>query len=134
MRRATLERLVAACAASTAKLALATFTPADTTGYGRIVRDAGGRVLGIREHRDATVAERAIDECNAGLYCVDLDTLRAVLPTVRRDNSQGEIYLTDIVAPLAAAGEVIGVPIDALEAAGVNTPAELAALEALARG
>jgi UDP-N-acetylglucosamine diphosphorylase/glucosamine-1-phosphate N-acetyltransferase len=129
VRRASLDALVAACLASTAQLALATFVPADPSGYGRILRDDNGRVLGIREHRDASRDERAIGECNAGLYCIDAARLRAVLPTVGRSNAQGELYLTDIVAPFAAAGEVIGIPIDALEAAGINTVAELAELE-----
>jgi len=53
---------------------------------------------------------------------------------VRRDNAQGEIYLTDIVAPMAAMGEVIAVALELEEAAGVNTPEDLALLESLAAG
>jgi bifunctional UDP-N-acetylglucosamine pyrophosphorylase/glucosamine-1-phosphate N-acetyltransferase len=128
VRRETLDALVLACSRNAG--ALATFAPADRTGYGRILRDANGDVIGIREHRDASPAEREIAECNAGLYCIDAQRLRAILPTVRRDNDQGEIYLTDVVAPLAAQGTVIGLPIPELEAAGVNTKDELARLEA----
>jgi UDP-N-acetylglucosamine diphosphorylase/glucosamine-1-phosphate N-acetyltransferase len=132
VRTATLRGLVDACRRASAGLALGVFSPEDPSGYGRILRGADGAVVGIREHRDASPEERAIGECNAGLYCVDARRLRDVLPTVRRDNAQGEIYLTDIVAPLASTGEVIAVPLDPLEAAGVNSPEELARLEALA--
>lgn len=131
VRRETLATLVATCGASTA--ALGTFTPGDTTGYGRILRDGNGRVIGIREHRDADAHERAIRECNAGLYCIDAQQLRTILPAVKRDNDQGEIYLTDVVAPLAERGTVVAVPIAELEAAGINTQAELAWLEAAAK-
>lgn len=132
VRAETLRELVAACRRSSAGLALGVFTPPDAQGYGRILRDAAGLVVGIREQRDASPEERAIRECNAGTYCVDLDRLRTVLPSVRRDNAQGEIYLTDIVAPMAAMGEVIAVALELEEAAGVNTPEDLALLESLA--
>lgn len=134
IRDASLRALVAACNGSRAGLAVGVFEPADNQGYGRILRDGTGAVVGIREQRDASATERAIRECNAGTYCVDLDRLRAVLPTVRRDNAQGEIYLTDIVAPLAAMGDVVAVALAAFEAAGVNTPEDLAALEDFAVG
>lgn len=134
VRAHTLRELVAACRRSTAGLALGVFTPPDAQGYGRILRDAAGAVVGIREQRDASPEERGIGECNAGTYCVDLERLRTVLPGVRRDNAQGEIYLTDIVAPMAAMGEVIAVALALEEAAGVNTPEDLVLLESLAAG
>lgn len=134
VRDATLRELVAACRRSSAGLALGVFTPPGAQGYGRILRDAAGAVIGIREQRDASPEERAIRECNAGTYCVDLGRLRTVLPGVRRDNAQGEIYLTDIVTPMAAMGEVVAVALALEEAAGVNTPEDLALLESLAAG
>lgn len=130
---ATLHELVLRAEGSSAGLALTTFRPADPTGYGRIVRDAGGRVLAIREQRDASEAERAVGECNAGTYAVSLALLRAELPRLGRSNAQGEIYLTDLVARAAACGEVAALEIDPVEAAGVNTPQQLAELEAIAR-
>lgn len=133
VRASTLVALVDACIASTAGLALAVFTPPNKTGYGRILRDADNHVIGIREERDTSPQEHAIADCNAGTYCVDADLLREVLPTVRRNNSQGEIYLTDIVAPLAARGHIGAVRLGLEEAAGVNTPEDLLALESLAR-
>ncbi|MCX4240735.1 sugar phosphate nucleotidyltransferase [Paraliomyxa miuraensis] len=133
LREKTLRALVERCEATAAGLALTTFEPPDPTGYGRILRDADGRVVAIREHRDATLAERAVGECNAGTYAVGLEHLRADLPRVQRSNAQGEIYLTDLVELAAARGEVAALRIDPLEAAGVNTPQQLAELEAAAR-
>lgn len=131
LRTETMRRLVDAARSAGGGLAVATFRPDDSAGYGRILRDAAGRVVGIREHRDASPAERAITECNAGTYAAAVERLRDDLPAVGRDNDQGEIYLTDLVERCAAHGEVVGVEIDPIEAAGVNTPAQLAALEAI---
>ena len=133
LRAQTLHELALRARGSAAGLALTTFRPADPTGYGRILRDARERVLGIREHRDASEAERAIDECNAGTYAVEPALLRTELPRLGRSNAQGEIYLTDLVERAAAGGEVAVLEIDPVEAAGVNTPPQLAELEAIAR-
>jgi bifunctional UDP-N-acetylglucosamine pyrophosphorylase/glucosamine-1-phosphate N-acetyltransferase len=127
----TIERLVDAAAHANGRLAFATFEPVDRTGYGRVVRSAGGAVQAIREERDASDDERAIAECNAGLYAIDLDVLRDALPRVGRANAQGEIYLTDLVAACAATGEIATLAVDAIEAAGVNTLEQLEALERL---
>lgn len=102
------------------------------TGYGRIVRDAGGALLRIVEERDADEAERAIDEVNTGVVAAPLERVREWLPRIGRDNAQGEYYLTDMPA-LAVAD---GVPVLVIEAAdtaatrGINNRAELAAAEA----
>lgn len=135
LRPGTLRALLTAWEASAGGLALCTFTPADPTGYGRIVRDAGGPVRAIVEERDATPDERAIRECNAGVYCADAALLRRELPRLGSANAQGEIYLTDLVRVAAAAG-VRALPTPEEEVAGVNTPEQLAALAALyaARG
>lgn len=129
VRAATLGRLMAARAATPARIAIATFRPPSPSGYGRIVRDAGGRVLRIREEVDASEAERTIGEVNAGIYCVATDVLREELPRLGRDNEKGEIYLTDLVARQAPKGPVGTVEVSATEVAGVNTPEQLAALE-----
>lgn len=123
----TLRTLVDRCAASGAGLALATFVSDEPYGYGRVVRDAAGRVAAIVEERDADAATRAIRECNAGVYCATARLLARELPCIGTANAQGEIYLTDLVARVAADG-VEGVQVPADEVAGVNTPEQLAAL------
>jgi bifunctional UDP-N-acetylglucosamine pyrophosphorylase/glucosamine-1-phosphate N-acetyltransferase len=79
---ATLRALVAARHASGARLAMVTCLAPDPTGYGRIVRDATGQVVGIVEEKVASPAERAINEINAGFYALAADWLRATLPRV----------------------------------------------------
>jgi UDP-N-acetylglucosamine diphosphorylase/glucosamine-1-phosphate N-acetyltransferase len=132
VRASTLAALAERAEVCSSGLALTSFRPPDPSGYGRILRDPQGRVQGIREHRDASAAERAIDECNAGTYAVRLSLLRTELPHLRRANAQGEIYLTDLVELAARRGEVAALEIDPIEAAGVNTPQQLAELEAYA--
>lgn len=130
---ATVAALASACASSSAGMALAGFRPSDPTGYGRIIRDVQGRAVAIREQRDASPAELAIVECNAGVYCVLAEHLRRELPTLGQDNAAGEIYLTDLLALRAQAGEVAVIDVDPLGVAGVNTPEQLAELEMGAR-
>ncbi|PRQ07160.1 sugar phosphate nucleotidyltransferase [Enhygromyxa salina] len=134
LRAQTLQALALACGRSSAGLSLASFRAADPAGYGRIVRDPSThRCVAIREHKDASEAEREIDECNAGVYCVRADHLRRELPLLGADNAAGEIYLTDLVALRARAGEVAVVEVEADEVAGVNTPEQLTELEARGR-
>jgi len=113
------------------RLALLTVRLPDPAGYGRIVRGAQGQVERIVEHKDAGEAERAIDEIYSGIMAVPSALLARWLARLTNDNAQGEYYLTDVVA-LAVAD---GVPVvahcidDALQVAGVNSPAQLAQLE-----
>lgn len=132
VQQATLTALYAGCVASPAKAAVATFIPADPKGYGRILRDDGGHIVGICEQRDGTPTQLAIRECNAGIYAFDLAVLRQELPRLGGDNAQGEIYLTDLIARRAVHGEIPWVSVNPVEAAGVNSPEDLTALEALA--
>ncbi|MEZ4427546.1 MAG: NTP transferase domain-containing protein [Nannocystaceae bacterium] len=126
---ATLTALRDACERASGELSLATFRPDDPTGYGRLLRDVDGHVIGVREQRDASAAERAIGECNAGVYCARARLLVEALPRLGAANAQGEIYLTDLVAVAARRGAVLTVEVPALEVAGVNTPEQLAELE-----
>jgi bifunctional UDP-N-acetylglucosamine pyrophosphorylase / glucosamine-1-phosphate N-acetyltransferase len=132
---ATLERLRDAHRADGAALSLLTMRFEDPTGYGRILRDAEGRVRGIVEHRDATPAEREIKEVNPGLYCVRASLLIPLLRELRADNDQGELYLTDVVGLAAKAGHALtSVELERPdEVAGVNTREELARMEARLR-
>jgi UDP-N-acetylglucosamine diphosphorylase/glucosamine-1-phosphate N-acetyltransferase len=128
VRAATLKRLLEAAREG---LALLTAEPDDPAAYGRIVRDATGRVKRIVELRDASPAERAIREINAGFYALAARRLAEWLKKIDNRNAQKEYYLTDLVG--LAVGE--GTPVVAVktehawEAAGVNSKAELAQLE-----
>jgi bifunctional UDP-N-acetylglucosamine pyrophosphorylase / glucosamine-1-phosphate N-acetyltransferase len=128
VRPATLKRLHQAARGG---LSLLTAEPADPAAYGRIVRDAAGRVAKIVEQRDASPAERAIREINAGFYALDARRLAGWLKRIDNRNAQKEYYLTDLVALAVADGvPVVAVKTDdALEVAGVNSPEELAQLE-----
>lgn len=105
----------------------------DATGYGRILRhDADGTVLGIREHKDASDDEREIGEINSGIYAFDAKVLREALKKVTTDNTQGEMYLTDVLG-LARhdGGRVAAVATtDRWQVEGANDRVQLATLGA----
>ncbi|HMJ08654.1 MAG TPA: bifunctional UDP-N-acetylglucosamine diphosphorylase/glucosamine-1-phosphate N-acetyltransferase GlmU [Pyrinomonadaceae bacterium] len=105
----------------------------DPSGYGRVIRDAEGRFERIVEQKDATDAEREVNEINAGIYCFDTLKLFAALKQVQNNNAQGEYYLTDVPALMREAGEDVSIFLhhDAHEIEGVNNKAQLADLEAL---
>jgi bifunctional UDP-N-acetylglucosamine pyrophosphorylase / glucosamine-1-phosphate N-acetyltransferase len=128
VRAATLKRLLQAAGDG---LAVLTADLDDPLAYGRVIRDASGRVKRIVELRDANEAERAIREINAGFYAVSAKRLAGWLKKIDNRNAQKEYYLTDLVALAVAEG----VPVNAVkaehawEAAGVNSKRELADLE-----
>ncbi|HNQ75605.1 MAG TPA: bifunctional UDP-N-acetylglucosamine diphosphorylase/glucosamine-1-phosphate N-acetyltransferase GlmU, partial [Pseudothauera hydrothermalis] len=126
---ATLHRLCAA--AGDARLALLTVELDDPTGYGRILRDADGRVSRIVEQKDASAAEREVREVNTGILVAPVARLRDWLARVGNDNAQGEYYLTDIIGLAVADGvEVVTERPDAVwETLGVNSKPQLAELE-----
>lgn len=111
-----------------APAAVLTAYPPDVTGLGRILRDADGALVGIREERDCSPEEREIDEINAGFYCFDAATLRPALAALTDDNAQGEYYLTDVIAGFVAAGVAVATleAEAADEILGVNTLTDLA--------
>lgn len=124
---ATLQRLLDA----PGRLAVLVADLADPTGYGRIVRDAEGRVGQIVEHKDADDAQREIRTVNTGILVCDGEPLRRWLQNLGNDNAQGEYYLTDVFAAAAAefsAAEMVHVA-DPLEVEGVNDPWQLAQME-----
>jgi len=100
----------------------------DAAGYGRIVRDSDGEFLRIVEERDATPAERAIDEYNSGCYAFDGILLADAIKRVTTDNEQQQEYLTDVVAILRGDGHPVGTMLaaDPGEIAGVNDRVQLA--------
>jgi|LJSS01.1.fsa_nt_gb UDP-N-acetylglucosamine diphosphorylase/glucosamine-1-phosphate N-acetyltransferase len=80
----------------------------EPAGYGRIVRDAEGRLLRIVEDRDATDAERALTEVNTGIIAARAPLLFALLPLLQPHNAQREYYLTDIVTLCREQGYPVG--------------------------
>ncbi|MDA0373877.1 MAG: NTP transferase domain-containing protein [Planctomycetota bacterium] len=107
--------------------------PDDVAGLGRILRDEDFQLRGIREDRDCSEEERAIDEINVGVYCYDAARLRPALAALSDDNAQGELYLTDTVAHLLEAGESVESVVceDPTEALGVNSLVQLAEARAV---
>ncbi|SDK22361.1 UDP-N-acetylglucosamine pyrophosphorylase /glucosamine-1-phosphate N-acetyltransferase [Ferrimonas sediminum] len=101
----------------------------DPSGYGRIVRD-NGTVTAIVEHKDASEAQRAINEVNTGILVAPGKALKRWLANLSNDNAQGEYYLTDVIAMAAAEGGVATAqPQTAIEVEGANNRVQLAALE-----
>jgi bifunctional UDP-N-acetylglucosamine pyrophosphorylase/glucosamine-1-phosphate N-acetyltransferase len=96
--------------------------------FGRIIRDADGRVIRVVEVKDATPEELAVREVNVGAYCFDPALLLDALGRLRADNQQAEYYLTDVIGILASDGRRVETLVtDALEEAlGVNDPLHLA--------
>ncbi|MCX6464401.1 MAG: bifunctional UDP-N-acetylglucosamine diphosphorylase/glucosamine-1-phosphate N-acetyltransferase GlmU [Pseudonocardiales bacterium] len=128
----TLTALLAEHERAGAAVTLLTTALADPTGYGRVVRDAAGAVTAIVEHRDATPEQRAIDEVNSGVYVLDAAFLRAGLARLGTANSQGELYLTDLVGIAHGDGAVVAALrcADAWQVTGVNDRVQLAAVRA----
>lgn len=127
IRSQTLQRLLEA----PGRLAVLVAEVADPTGYGRIVRDAEGRVAAIVEQKDADEEQRRIRVINTGIIAAESTALKRWLAHLSNDNAQGEYYLTDVFA--AAAGEFSAAEMvlvgEAIEAEGANDPWQLAQLE-----
>lgn len=129
LRPDTLEQLLQRHRLSGAAVTLLSARLADPSGYGRVFADESGAVSGIVEHRDGSPEQRRNDLTNAGIYCFDWAKLAAVLPQLRSDNDQGELYLTDTVARLQPAQHLeVG---DPDEVAGINDRLQLAQCEAV---
>ncbi|HUH87039.1 MAG TPA: bifunctional UDP-N-acetylglucosamine diphosphorylase/glucosamine-1-phosphate N-acetyltransferase GlmU [Pusillimonas sp.] len=117
-------------------MAVLTEKLADPTGYGRIVRNNAGQVIRIVEHKDASEAERAINEVNTGILAAPTNRLINWLDRIGNNNAQGEYYLTDVVGLSVADG----VPVSAAHAAaawetlGVNSRVQQAQLERIWQG
>ena len=125
----TLKQLVASAADD--GFGLLTVTLADPAGYGRIIRDSNGEVVRIVEHKDASTAERCVNEVNTGILTASSERLTGWLKRLDNNNVQGEYYLTDIVAMAVQDGLAISTasPADEYEVLGVNNKRQLATLE-----
>ncbi|MFB7447210.1 bifunctional UDP-N-acetylglucosamine diphosphorylase/glucosamine-1-phosphate N-acetyltransferase GlmU [Streptomyces sp. NPDC056194] len=129
----TLKALAGAHAADGNAVTVLTAEVPDSTGYGRIVRDADGAVTEIVEHKDASAEQLAIREINSGVFAFDGKLLAEALGQVRTDNSQGEEYLTDVLSILREAGHRVGASLagDHREILGINNRVQLAEARAL---
>ncbi len=129
IRDRTLSSLTTACMYTDLALLTAAFD--NPIGYGRILRDANGKIERIVEHKDASASELEIKEINTGILIAKREALEGWLDRVDNSNSQSEFYLTDVVELAVADG--VGVqssqPEDLDEVAGVNDCAQLAHLE-----
>lgn len=133
LRGATLRALLDHHARSGAAVTVLSTRVPDASGYGRIVREPGERGGRVRivEERDATAAQKTIDEINSGIYAFAYPVLEAVLDRLTTANSQGEYYLTDTLTLIQDAGhpgEVLCSE-DWRELLGINTPDQLAEVE-----
>jgi len=126
---ATLEALIQC--GDNSGLRILTTELADPTGYGRIVRDATGKVICITEQKDADEATLRINEVNSGIMVLPAQWLKNSISKLENNNAQGEYYLTDMVALAVADGLAINTVCcdDNAEVAGVNTRQQLAELE-----
>jgi bifunctional UDP-N-acetylglucosamine pyrophosphorylase/glucosamine-1-phosphate N-acetyltransferase len=137
IRPETIEGLWHFHQAQKAAMTLLTTTPADATGYGRVLRAGPGaaEVQAIVEQKALTAEQQRIGEINAGIYAFQTAPLFAHLDKLTADNAHAELYLTDMARLLRAAGErvVAWEAPDAAEVLGANTLAELASLDATLR-
>ena len=132
VRPQTLARLRAPLAAG-ASLAVAAFRPADPTGYGRLIV-AGDRLIAIREHLDASAAEREVELCNGGIMAFAGKTALAILGRIGNQNRKGEYYLTDAVEIARDMKfRAVAVEVEEDDVRGINTKKELAEAEAVAQ-
>ena len=113
------------------QIGLLTLTLEDATGYGRVVRNDAGEVVGIVEQKDATPAQLAIREMNSGVLAIRGEWLLSLIARIGNDNAQGEYYLTDLFALAVQEGLAIRTvePGESWEVDGVNSRAQLAVLE-----
>jgi bifunctional UDP-N-acetylglucosamine pyrophosphorylase/glucosamine-1-phosphate N-acetyltransferase len=125
---ATLSRLLDATADK--EMSILTVDMDDPSGYGRIIRQKGEVVANV-EHKDATEAERAVQEINTGVMLCPASKLKKWLNNLGNDNSQGEYYLTDVIAMAVADGVTVhGVKADTwVEVMGINDKKQLAEAE-----
>ncbi|MEO0442430.1 MAG: bifunctional UDP-N-acetylglucosamine diphosphorylase/glucosamine-1-phosphate N-acetyltransferase GlmU [Pseudomonadota bacterium] len=112
-------------------LALLTVNLQNPTGYGRIIRNAQGRVKSIVEQKDASTEELKIQEINTGIMAVNTSQLQRWLPQLSNDNTQAEYYLTDIIAMAVAEGVniITHQPSEQWEVMGINNRQQQAQLE-----
>jgi bifunctional UDP-N-acetylglucosamine pyrophosphorylase/glucosamine-1-phosphate N-acetyltransferase len=135
IRVETLATLLARHRDSGAAATLATALLDDPAGYGRILRDAAGRLTAIVEERDCTAAQRAIREVNPSYYVFRTSDLFFALEHVRPDNAKGEYYVTDTLSILLQAGREVAAQtaVPAEDVLSINARADLARVNSVMR-
>ena len=135
IRPETIKRLVKKSVKNKEYATLLTAIYNNPSGYGRIIRDDGGNVKEIIEEKDATEEQKKIQEINSGIYCFDIQELLKALKELKPDNSQGELYLTDVVRIMNEKGLKTGAVIvkDNTEILGVNDRMQLELLTKVLR-
>ncbi|MFQ5625809.1 MAG: NTP transferase domain-containing protein, partial [Methyloligellaceae bacterium] len=114
-----------------ADIAVLGFEAKDPAGYGRLITDKSGSLKAVREEKDASADERAIDLCNSGVFAFRGEILLGLLDKIGNDNAKGEYYLTDAVELACGDGLRTAVVTCAeQEVMGVNSKLQLAAAEA----
>lgn len=126
--KATLEKLIAA--KPDKGIALLTVVLDNPTGYGRILRE-NGNVVGIVEQKDANAEQLKIQEVNTGVMVSDGASFKKWLTQLDNNNTQGEYYMTDVIALANRDGcQVAAVQAaDLMEVEGANNRLQLVALE-----
>lgn len=134
LQAATLRSLVEAHSEAGAAATVVTATVARPFGYGRVVR-SGGRMTRIVEERDASPAQRAIAEINSGIYAFDLSSLFGALDEIRPANTQGELYLPDLIGIHRTRRRSVSTwtVVNADEIRGINSRSELAEVSHMVR-
>lgn len=128
LKARTVKRLIERHIEQGATLSILTAVVDDPSLYGRVIKDADGNILRIVEDKDAAPEERLVHEINTGIYCAQFPVLLKALKIVKRDNVQGEYYLTDAVQLIREMGyKVISVTTDRqTEVMGINSRDDLA--------
>lgn len=125
----TLRELISVSSANS--VGLLTVEVDNPTGYGRILRDDSGSVLGIVEEKDASDTEKLVTETNTGILVAPSKQLRKWLSSLKNDNAQGELYLTDVIGMAVREGVLVNTvhPQSSAEVMGINNKIQLAAAE-----
>ena len=131
IRAETLKAVIKTHQAEQSSLTLATALLEDPSGYGRICRDADGKLAGIVEHNDCTEEQLEIKEVNPSYYLFDGKILFEALEQVKPDNAKGEYYITDALGIIISAGHKVAAvaAVRPEEAMGVNTREQLAEMD-----
>jgi bifunctional UDP-N-acetylglucosamine pyrophosphorylase/glucosamine-1-phosphate N-acetyltransferase len=127
-----LEQFLLFCEERKSRLAVLAMDHAEPFGYGRILRDAAGQLLGIVEEKDASADEKRVRLCNSGVIFAERDHLFQLLAQLTPNNAQREYYLTDCFYLSRQAGVAADVFVtDRYESFdGVNNRVQLSSLEA----